>query len=96
MGTDETSRVEASVTGEFEELLEGVIELSLMPVKTLVTEDSLEMGKGALDDGVGSEMLSSPGVTVTVTIGFSVTVTAPESQDVEPTASTLELSGLPA
>ena len=96
MVTDETSGVEATVTGGFEELLAGVIELSLMPVKTLVTEDSLEMGKMALDEGVGSEVLSLSGVTVTVTIGCSVRVTAPESQEVELTASTLELSGLPA
>ena len=117
VGMDETSGVEVSVTGAFEELLEGVVELalmpvktfvtedsllegvvelSLMPVKTLVTEDSLEMGRVALDDGVVSEVLSSAGVTVTVTMGFSVTVTAPESQEVESTALTLEPPGLPA
>ena len=94
--TDETSGVEVSVTWAFEELLEGVVELALMPVKTLVIEGSLEKGRIALDDGVVSEVLSSPGVTVTVTIGFSVTVTAPESQDVESTALTLEPPGLPA
>lgn len=96
VGTGETLGVEASATGAFEEPLEGVTELSLTPVKTLKTEDSLETGRIALDEGVVSEVLPWPTVTVTVTMGFSVTVTSSESQEVESTASTLEPPGLPA
>ena len=56
---------------------------------------ALEAGNTRLDDGTSAAVLPCPGVTVTVTIGFDVTVTTPESHGSVPAGSTLEPPGLP-
>ena len=77
---------------------EGAVEAraSAMPVKTFETEDSLETGSTMLEEIATSAALPCPGATVTVTMGFSVTVATPASQVVEPRASTPESSAPPA
>ena len=84
METEGDSRVEGSVTGIGEEWVEGVVVLSETPVMTLKTEDWLGTGKTTLDEGAISDVVPWLGVTVTVTIGFSVTVTTSESHEEDP------------
>ena len=90
-GTEGDAAVETSVTGTAEGWVEGAAALSVTPVMALTTEGWLGTGEITLGDSATSDVVPRPGVTVTVTTGFSVTVTISESH-----GSMLEPPGLPA
>ena len=103
MGAAEEVEVDADSVEDVSTMgaAEDVEEATVTPVRTvevklwLEADSALEAGNTRLDDGTSAAVLPCPGVTVTVTIGFDVTVTTPESHGSEPAASMLEPPGLP-
>ena len=82
-------------TVEVELWLEAGSALEAGNTRLDVGNKRLDVGNTRLDVGTSTAVLPCPGVMVTVTIGFVVTVTTPESHGSEPAASMLESPGLP-